>query len=316
VIEAKSLTMYYGSTRAVEDAGFKVEKGEILGLLGPNGAGKTTIMNILTTQMVPTSGTATVEGFDVLEQPIEVRRCTGYLPETVPLYMDMEVIEYLRFVAQGRGLAGSELEDRLEWVVEKCGIRTMLRRLISQLSKGYRQRVGLAQALIHDPKVLVLDEPTSGLDPLQIIGIRDLIKELAKDKTIIVSTHILQEVEAISDRIIIINEGRIIADGTQHELQQAAGQAPNRMVALKGNSMDIERVLQGLPGVKQVFPIAVSQDDGVFSFRIQAKQGHEIWPDLACAIQENGWLVKENRELKPSLEAAFIQLTRRELEQS
>ncbi|MBI4775842.1 MAG: ATP-binding cassette domain-containing protein [Deltaproteobacteria bacterium] len=316
MIEAKSLTMYYGSTRAVEDAGFRVEKGEILGLLGPNGAGKTTIMNILTTQIVPTSGSATIEGFDVLEQPIEVRRCTGYLPETVPLYVDMEVVEYLRFVAQGRGLAGPELENRLEWVVEKCGIRTMMRRLISQLSKGYRQRVGLAQALIHDPKVLVLDEPTSGLDPLQIIGIRDLVKELAKDKTIIVSTHILQEVEAISDRIIIINEGRIIADGTQQELQQAASQTPGRMVALKGNSADIERVLKGLPGVKQVLPVAVSQDDGVCSFRIQAEQGREIWPELAGAIQENGWLVKENRELKPSLEAAFIHLTRRELGQS
>ena len=316
MIEAKSLTMHYGSTRAVEDASFKVEKGEILGLLGPNGAGKTTIMNILTTQIVPTSGNATVEGFDVLEQPLEVRQCTGYLPETVPLYVDMEVIEYLRFVGQGRGLGGSELESRLEWVVEKCGIRTMLRRLISQLSKGYRQRVGLAQALIHDPKVLVLDEPTSGLDPLQIIGIRDLIIELARDKTIIVSTHILQEVEAISDRIIIINEGRIIADGTQDELQQAASQTSSRMVTLKGDSTEIERVLKGLPGVERVLPVATSQGHDVFSFRIQAERGREIWLDLAVVIQENGWLVKENREVKPSLEAAFIQLTRRELEPS
>ncbi|MCK8600986.1 ABC transporter ATP-binding protein [Desulfoferrobacter suflitae] len=310
MIEAKSLTMHYGTTRAVEDVSFRVERGEILGLLGPNGAGKSTIMNILTTQIAPTSGTASIEGFDVIDQPIEVRKHTGYLPENVPLYMDMEVGEYLHFVAEGRGLQGSELRERLDWVIVKCGIKAMLRRLIAQLSKGYRQRVGLAQALVHDPKVLVLDEPTSGLDPLQIIGIRDLVKELSADKTIIVSTHILQEVEAISDRIIIINEGRIIADGSRVELQQRAAQGASRMVALKGDPSAILGNLRELPRVRKVTQLEAVDPDGVCIFAIESEVGQEIWLDLAQMALQNGWLIKDSWEQKPSLEEAFIQLTR------
>lgn len=310
MIEAKSLTMHYGTTRAVEDVSFRVERGEILGLLGPNGAGKSTIMNILTTQIAPTSGTASIEGFDVIDQPIEVRKRTGYLPENVPLYMDMEVGEYLHFVAQGRGLQGPELRERMDWVMEKCGIKAMLRRLIAQLSKGYRQRVGLAQALVHDPKVLVLDEPTSGLDPLQIIGIRDLVKELSSDKTIIVSTHILQEVEAISDRIIIINEGRIIADGSRVELQQRAAQGASRMVALKGDPAAILGNLRELPRVREVTQLEAVDPDGVCIFAIESEAGQEIWLDLAQMALQNGWLIKDSWEQKPSLEEAFIQLTR------
>ena len=310
MIEAKSLTMHYGSTRAVENVSFSVGQGEILGLLGPNGAGKTTIMNILTTQIVPTAGTASVNGFDILDQPIEVRRNTGYLPENVPLYMDMEVGEYLRFVAEGRGLEGSMLRQRMDWVVEKCAIKPMLKRLIGQLSKGYRQRVGLAQALVHDPRVLVLDEPTTGLDPLQIIGIRALVKELAADKTIIVSTHILQEVEAISDRIIIINEGRIIANGVQSELQQAAARSSRRTITLQGDPGDIEAALHNLPSVDQVEKLDAPNPDGFHSFRLTAKANHELWPDLAAVVLEKGWLVKDSWEEQPTLEEAFIHLTR------
>ena len=310
MIEAKSLTMHYGSTKAVENVSFTVDRGEILGLLGPNGAGKTTIMNILTTQIVPTSGTASIEGFDILEEPIEVRKNTGYLPENVPLYMDMEVSEYLRFVAEGHGLQGSVLRERLDWVIEKCDIKAMMKRLISQLSKGYRQRVGLAQALVHDPKVLVLDEPTTGLDPLQIIGIRSLVKELSADKTIIVSTHILQEVEAISDHIIIINEGRIIANGTQAELQNTATIASRRTITVKGDPIEIENALQHLPHVNRVQKLDMLSHDGVYSFRIDAESGHELWPDLAGLALEKGWLIKDSWEEKPTLEEAFIQLTR------
>lgn len=310
MIEAKSLTMYYGTTKAVESVNFRVGRGEILGLLGPNGAGKTTIMNILTTQIVPTSGTASVNGCDILAQPLEVRRSTGYLPENVPLYMDMEVGEYLHFVAEGRGLEGPMLRRQLDWVVEKCAVKPMLKRLIAHLSKGYRQRVGLAQALVHDPKVLVLDEPTSGLDPLQIIGIRALVKELAADKTIIVSTHILQEVEAVSDRIIIINEGRIIADGLPSELQQAVARAGRRTITLQGDPVDIETALQDLPSVAEIERLEEPTAGGLHSFRLTAKANHELWPEVAAAALAKGWLVKDSWEEKPTLEEAFIDLTR------
>lgn len=218
MINAQSLTMHYGSFVALNQVSFQAREREILGLLGPNGAGKTTAMRILTTYLYPSSGTATVDGIDILQNSLEVRKRIGYLPETAPLYSDMQVEEYLKFVGQARGILGAGLDSRLRWVKEACGIGDVWRHTVSEISKGYRQRVGLAQALIHDPKVLILDEPTSGLDPLQIIGIRDLIKELSKAKTIIFSTHILSEVEAIADRIVIINEGKIVSQGTLAEL--------------------------------------------------------------------------------------------------
>ncbi len=224
MIDVKSISMVYGKFSALSGISFQAQKGEILGLLGPNGAGKTTLMRILTTYLFPTSGTAQVEGFDILENPIEVRHRIGYLPETAPLYLDMLVDEYLSFVGRARGISGSALKSRIDWLKEVLGIKSIAKHGLSEISKGYRQRVGLAQALIHDPSVLILDEPTSGLDPLQIIGIRDLIKSLAKDKTIIFSTHILQEVEALADRIVIIHEGKIVAEGTQAELAQEVRQ--------------------------------------------------------------------------------------------
>jgi len=220
MIDVQSLSMRYGHFEALKDVSFQAREKEILGLLGPNGAGKTTAMRILTTYLYPSSGTAKIDNYDILGNPAEVRKRTGYLPETAPLYPDMRVDEYLRFVGEARGLGGAALKGRMDWVKDAAGIGPIWKHTISEISKGYRQRLGLAQALIHDPKVLILDEPTSGLDPLQIIGIRDLIKQLAEEKTIIFSTHILQEVEAIADRIVIINEGKIIAQGTQAELSE------------------------------------------------------------------------------------------------
>lgn len=220
MIDAQSLTMRYGSFTALDHFSFQAKDREILGLLGPNGAGKTTAMRILTTYLYPTSGTAKIGGLDLLENPVEIRKQIGYLPETAPLYSDMQVDEYLKFVGEARGLSGIDLAKRLKWVKESCDIEFIWKHTIFELSKGYRQRVGLAQALIHDPKVLILDEPTSGLDPLQIIGIRDLIRSLAKEKTIVFSTHILSEVEAIADRIVIVNEGKSVAQGTLAELRQ------------------------------------------------------------------------------------------------
>lgn len=222
MIDVQSLTMLYGSVLALDHISFRVHPGEILGLLGPNGAGKTTAMRILTTFLYPTSGTVKIDNQDILDHPLEVRRCIGYLPETAPLYLDMQVEEYLQFVGHARDLKGKNLSNRLHWVRDACGLKPVWKHPISEISKGFRQRLGLAQALIHDPKVLILDEPTSGLDPLQIIGIRDLIKSLAKKKTIIFSTHILQEVEAVADRIVIINEGKIISQGTLEELAAQA----------------------------------------------------------------------------------------------
>jgi len=229
MIEVKDLTMCYGPVMALDHVSFQANSGQVLGLLGPNGAGKTTAMRILTTYLYPSSGTAKVDGFDILEDPIEVRRRIGYLPETVPLYGDMRVDEYLIFVGKARGLEGMKLGERLDWVKSACHLKGVWKHLLSELSKGYGQRVGLAQALIHDPKVLILDEPTSGLDPIQILEIRTLVKSLAQDKTILFSTHILQEVEALADRIVIINEGKLVAEGTRQELAaqvQNPGKAP------------------------------------------------------------------------------------------
>ncbi len=220
MIDAQLLSMRYGPVVALDGVSFKANPGEVLGLLGPNGAGKTTAMRILTTYLYPSSGTAKVDGFDILESPLEVRKRLGYLPEIVPLYADMQVEEYLIFVGKARELSGAKLQERLDWVKKACHLKPVWKHLLTELSKGYCQRVGLAQALIHDPRVLILDEPTSGLDPLQIIEIRSLIKSLAREKTIIFSTHILQEVEALADRIVIINEGKLVAQGTRKELAE------------------------------------------------------------------------------------------------
>ena len=241
MIEVKDLTMHYGPVTALENVSFQANPGEVLGLLGPNGAGKTTAMRILTTYLYPSSGTAKVDGFDILEDPIEVRKRIGYLPETVPLYADMRVDEYLTFVGKARALEGAKLAQRLEWVKEACHLKPVWKHLLCELSKGFGQRVGLAQALIHDPKVLILDEPTSGLDPIQIIEIRSLVKMLAKEKTILFSTHILQEVEALADRIVIINEGKLVAQGTKQELAEKV-QVPGKA----SRDLSLEEIFIGL----------------------------------------------------------------------
>ena len=221
MIEAKNLTMHYGATRALNNVSFRTNEREIIGLLGPNGAGKTTLMRILTTFIYPSKGTASICGYDITENPLAARRMLGYLPENPPLYIDMRVDEYLDFVGRARGLSSTKLKERKEWVIEATQIRKVYKHTIFELSLGYRQRVGLAQALIHDPQVVILDEPTSGLDPMQIIGIRKLIRDLSREKTIIFSTHILQEASAVADRLLIIDQGQIIAQGTPNELKRA-----------------------------------------------------------------------------------------------
>ncbi len=308
MVEAKGLCMNYGTTRALIDASFIAADNQVMGLLGPNGAGKTTCMKIITTQMVPSAGTAVVGGIDVLADPIAVRRKVGYLPETAPLYADMEVAEYLEFVGRARGLENGALKNRIDWVVNACQLKEVYRKPIGDLSRGYRQRVGLAQALIHDPEVLILDEPTSGLDPLQIISIRQLIKDLSASKTIIFSTHILQEVEAISDRIVIIDEGRIIADGTPDQLRNMASGEPGYFLELKAPRQEIERSLSDDDqALKFDF---VSEADGFTRYYVTGSDSEKLWSDSAEIIRRNGWLVREFAPSRPSLEQAFIQLTR------
>jgi len=254
MIEVRDVTKRFGSTVALDRVSFAVEKGKILGFLGPNGAGKSTTMKIITTFLAPDGGQVTVDGIDVLEQPLSVRRRIGYLPENVPLYHDMSVEEYLVFVGRARGLANPRLRERLAWCVEACGLRTEYKKRIQELSKGFRQRTGLAQALIHDPDILILDEPTSGLDPLQIIGIRQLIASLAGHKTVIFSTHILQEVGPVTDRVAIVNEGRIVADGRIGELTERAMGENRVFLTLRRPATEVEPALRGLPALSSSSP--------------------------------------------------------------
>jgi ABC-2 type transport system ATP-binding protein len=308
MVEAKSLCMNYGTTRALVEASFVAPDNRVMGLLGPNGAGKTTCMKIITTQMVPTSGTATVGGLDILKDALEVRKKVGYLPETAPLYVDMEVAEFLEFVGRGRGLENGNLKNRIDWVVNACKVKDVYRRPVGELSRGYRQRVGLAQALIHDPEVLILDEPTSGLDPLQIISIRQLIKDLSANKTIIFSTHILQECEAISDKIVIINEGRIIADGTPDQLRNMASDEQGYFLEVKSPRAEVESALKSISdGVSASF---VSGNNEFSRFFVAGQDPEKTWDKVSQKIKSSGWLVKEFTPSKPSLEQAFIQLTK------
>lgn len=310
MIKAKSLTMHYGPVVALNDVSFEVRRGEIVGLLGPNGAGKSTAMKILTTYLYPTRGTAEVAGMDVLKEPLKVRRSIGYLPEILPLYLDMEVRAYLRFVANARGLTGARLKERTEAVIDACGLRPMFRKVIRELSKGYKQRTALAQALIHDPEVIILDEPTSGLDPHQILEIRHLINALAKDKTVILSTHILQEVEATADRIVIISQGRIVGDGTIDELRTRAKRFERFNVAVAGQpAAEIERLLSGVNGVTQVKPVSDDQSGACAAFTIYARLGAAPWPEINALVREKRWELRELRESPPTLEETFLALT-------
>lgn len=310
MIEVRGLTKDFGTMRALDDVSFGIGRGEILGFLGPNGAGKSTTMKIITTFLAADSGTVKVEGIDVLEKPLDVRRRIGYLPENVPLYLDMNVQEYLTFVGSARGLSGARLNERLDWCVEACGLVTEFKKNIGELSKGYKQRTGLAQALIHDPDILILDEPTSGLDPLQILGIRDLIKSLAGSKTIIFSTHILQEVLPVTERVVIINEGRIIADGNVSDLSRDAMGANRVYLAVRAEADAVESALTGIAGVTEVRPHA-PEINGTCRFEVRAGFDQDLTRDLVAAAAHNGWDLAELHESPFSLEDTFIALTQR-----
>jgi ABC-2 type transport system ATP-binding protein len=299
--------MHYGPVVALHKATFNVERGEVVGLLGPNGAGKSTTMKLLTTYLYPTFGNATVGGKSIRNEAYEVRQLIGYLPEVLPLYPDMEVRAYLDFVGRARGLRGGRFRQREAWVVEHCGLRPMYRKLVRELSKGYRQRVALAQALIHDPQVVILDEPTSGLDPHQIQEIRQLIRQLASDKTVLLSTHILQEVEAVADRLVIINAGRIVGDGTLQELQQQTQRYARALFAVAAPRAEVEVALKELRGVRRLRFTGATES--LARFELQAAPGMHVLPELGALAQARGWQVGELQERPPTLEEVFLALT-------
>jgi len=307
VIEVQHLTKRYGRVTAVQDVSFRVERGEILGFLGPNGAGKTTTMRILTGYMPATEGNAIVAGFDVFEQPIEAKRRTGYLPETPPLYPDMSVSEYLDFVAKIKGVASADRRARVQYVMGRTRITDMANRLCGKLSKGYKQRVGLASALIHNPDVLILDEPTAGLDPKQIIETRELIKELAGDHTIILSTHILPEVAQTCQRVVIINKGSVVAIDTPDNLTARLRGSETMYLQLDAGGADAAASLGRVPGVTRV--VESDRRDGMVGYEVDSESGRDVRRDLARAVVSSGWGLLEMRPMRMSLEDVFLSLT-------
>ncbi|HEX2456754.1 MAG TPA: ABC transporter ATP-binding protein [Vicinamibacterales bacterium] len=307
MIEVQHLTKRYGRVTAVDDVSFRVERGEILGFLGPNGAGKTTTMRILTGYMPATEGRAVVAGFDVFNEPLEAKRRTGYLPETPPLYPDMTVREYLDFVARIKAVPSAERKSRVDAVMERTRVADMATRHCAKLSKGYRQRVGLAQALIHNPEVLILDEPTAGLDPKQIIETRDLIRNLAGDHTIILSTHILPEVAQTCQRVIIINRGRVVAVDTPDNLTARLRGAETMFVQVDAPGQDVAAALAAIGGVTRV--VAADGRGPAGGYEVESDRGTDVRREIARTVVNRGWGLLELRPMRMSLEEIFLQVT-------
>ena len=311
MIEVENLSKRYGPTLAVSDVSFNVQKGEVLGFLGPNGAGKTTTMRVITGFFPPTSGNVRVAGYDVVDEPMEAKRRTGYLPETPPIYPDMTVVEYLAFVARIKGVSRRELKSRLDDIVEKCAVGDVRNRQIGKLSKGYRQRVGLAQALIHNPDVLVLDEPTAGLDPKQIIETRELITGLAGQHTVILSTHILPEVSKTCQRVVVINAGQIVAVGTPNELMRRLQGFETVLVTVEGPAAAIIEKFQRVGGVNWVEPR--ESVDGRVTLEVHSEKEKDVRAELARATVESGWKLYELKTSGLSLEEIFLKLTTKDV---
>lgn len=302
----KNLTKRYRGFKAIDGINFRINQGEVLGFLGPNGAGKSTTMKIITTYIAPSEGDVEVGGYSVTNNPEEVKKLIGYLPENNPLYLDMPIMDYLAFSARLQGVTKAKVQQRVNEMVKVCGLGGEKHKLIGELSKGYRQRVGLAQAMIHDPQVLILDEPTTGLDPNQIIEIRKLIKEIGKQKTVILSTHILPEVEATCDRILIINKGQIVADGTPETLRkQAKGREVIRIKIEDGKEEEVMAALQSLPSVMAVETLSGREN----TYEIQADKFATPKRDIFKLCVDKGWVLTEMVPFETSLEDVFHDLT-------
>ena len=307
MIEARGLTKYYGDFPAIEDVSFTAEPGEVIGFLGPNGAGKTTTMRIITGFTPPTAGTAIVAGHDVQEEPLAARAAIGYLPETVPLYTDMTVREYLHYMGELRGMRKARIRSRVDDVFGLCRLEEYTDSLISKLSKGYRQRVGIAQAILHEPPVLVLDEPTIGIDPRQVVETRQIIRGLGGDHTVILSTHILPEVSMVCDRILIIHEGRIVVMDTAEQLSARLGGVSRVVMDVRGPRDQIQKALAQVEGVVDV---SLSDAGGRQQFVIECSANRgDLRVELAKQVAENGWGLVEMRAMGLSLEEIFLRLT-------
>ena len=302
MIQVNGLTKDYGARRAIDNLTFDAEQGEIVGFLGPNGAGKTTTMRILTGYMPPTDGTATVAGYDIVEESLEVRKRVGYLPETVPLYNDMTALEYLKFMADLRKIPDSE--ERAYETLERVNLEDRANSYIGNFSKGMRQRIGLAQALIHRPEVLILDEPTIGLDPAQVVEIRNVIREIGKDRTVLLSTHILSEAQNICDRVLIINKGKIVAEDTPENLQSRLAGAQRVVLRVRGESDELAAKVGKVKGTRDV----EAKEDGSVEFEFSA--GQDVRPQVAKAVIQAGFDLLEMRPVGLSLEEIFLELTR------
>lgn len=310
MIEVRELSKHYGEVTAIEDVTFRAETGQILGFLGPNGAGKTTTMRIVTCYLPPSSGTAAIDGFDVLEESMEVRRRIGYLPELPPLYSDMTVDAYLGFVARIKGVPSAVLSSRIDETMEKTGVAHVRHSLIGHLSKGYRQRVGLAQALVHNPSVLILDEPTVGLDPKQIIEIREMIKSLRGEHTIVLSTHILPEVSMTCEKVVIIDKGRIVGEGSPESLTEQLKEGELLRARVAGPREDVLGLVQGIPGVLEVKEESGDETaDGEGVYVVTAAPGQDLRDPLAKAVVDGGYGLRELRSLDMTLEDIFLRLT-------
>ena len=313
MIEVSGLTKTYGNKRGITDISFTINEGEIVGFLGPNGAGKSTTMNVLTGYLSATAGAARVADIDILENPLEAKKHIGYLPQDPPLYLDMTVDEYLNFIYDLKGLKGGlkARKEHLDRICEMVGITHVRERVINNLSGGYKQRCGLAQALVGDPDVLILDEPTVGLDPKQIIEIRNVIKNLGKDRTIILSTHILQEVQAVCDRIIIINKGKIVADDRTEELAVKLSQDRRLMVTIEGPEKEVAELISGIAGVEEVTVMA-NKAAGISDYAILVTEGTDIRRDLFVRLAQREWPLLSSKSMALTLEDIFINLTVKE----
>lgn len=312
MIEVSGLSKYYGDVAAVQDVSFRVEKGQILGFLGPNGAGKTTTMRVLTCYLPPSSGTARVAGYDVVEESMEVRRHIGYLPEQPPLYNDMTVRAYLRFVARIKGIPGGQIEGRMSETMERTAITHYADTVIGHLSKGYRQRVGLAQALVHNPDVLILDEPTVGLDPKQIIEIRQLIRGLGGSHTVILSTHILSEVSMTCEKIVVINNGRIAGEGTPESLTAQLKEGEALLAHIVGPTTQVLALLRGLDGVVEVTTDAHGAQSEA-DYTVVTSAGQDVRDELTRRVVSQGFSLRELRPLGMSMEDIYLRLTKEEV---
>jgi len=310
MIEAQNLTKQFGNRTAVDNLSFKVEKGDIIGFLGPNGAGKTTTIRMLTGYLPPTRGTASVAGYDILKQSKQVRRSIGYMPESVPLYDDMRVTEYLRFRGSIKGLSGTKLKERVKDVISQCGLTEMRRRMIKSLSKGYRQRVGLADALVHEPELLILDEPTNGLDPNQIRSIRSLIKDLAKERTVMICTHILSEVEMTCNKVIIIDGGKIKAADTPEKLVNSLRSAGSVILETKAEAKQVIPILNELEYVKKARTISETGNWNTIEIAVDA--GTDARERISKTCINNDWQIRSLHRQDSSLEDVFVELTRRD----